>query len=177
MDPEDVFRFHCYPEVSCFIQCCQDVNIFLTPYDVLRLKRGLGISSDEFIDKYTLIIPKEKRLLPLVILKMAEDKRCPFVSGKGCLVYNDRPWSCRMYPLDMSDDGTFNPMTNPDRCKGLLEKDEWRIGAWLVEQGIVPYDQMNALFSQITKPLQAQESEIENLKIAKMINSLSLKRP
>ncbi|MFH0844721.1 MAG: hypothetical protein V1930_04535 [Pseudomonadota bacterium] len=59
--------------------------------------------------------------------------------------------------------------------KGSLKRR--RIGDWLVEQGIVPYDQMNALFSQITKPLQAQESEIENLKIAKMINSLSLKRP
>ena len=32
------FNFACHPGVSCFNQCCSDVNIFLTPYDVLRLK-------------------------------------------------------------------------------------------------------------------------------------------
>jgi Fe-S-cluster containining protein len=170
MDSEHVFRFDCSPGVPCFTQCCRDVTIVLTPYDVLRLKKSIGISSDEFLEKHTIIIPKKKRLIPLVMLKLNEiDKRCPFVTEKGCIVYNDRPWACRMYPLDMGDDGTFQLVTNSSRCQGLNETEQWRIGDWLVEQGVVPYDEMNALFSQITVPLQAQELDIDNPDIGKMV--------
>ena len=117
MEREHSFKFNCYPGVSCFTHCCQDITIVLTPYDILRLKRGIGISSDKFLEKYTIIIPKEKRLIPLVILKMnEEDKRCPLVSQDGCTVYNDRPWPCRMYPLDVNDDGTFSLITDVFRC-------------------------------------------------------------
>jgi len=33
---DDTFTFACHPGVSCFNQCCRDVNIFLTPYDIIR---------------------------------------------------------------------------------------------------------------------------------------------
>jgi len=170
MSPEHIFLFNCNPDIPCFTKCCRDVTIVLTPYDVLCLKRDLEISSDEFLDKYTIIIPKEKRLIPLVIIKMNEDdKKCPFVSEKGCSVYNNRPWPCRMYPLDMNDDGTLCYISDPGHCLGLKEKDQWRIGDWLIDQGIVPYDEMNTLFSEVTSPLQAQEIEIQNPDISRMI--------
>ncbi|MFH1351112.1 MAG: YkgJ family cysteine cluster protein [Pseudomonadota bacterium] len=170
MDPDHPFRFHCSEGVSCFTRCCQDVTIVLTPYDVLRLKRGKGISSDEFLERYTIILPKKKRLIPLVMLKMnEEDTRCPFVTQEGCSIYEYRPWPCRMYPLDMNDDGTLDLITDDSHCFGLKEKEEWRIGEWLVEQGVVPYDEMNTLFTEITAPLQAQEMDIENPQITKMI--------
>ena len=54
MVPEHVFSFRCDRGISCFTQCCRDVTIALTPYDVLRLKTSLGIPSDEFLDNYTL---------------------------------------------------------------------------------------------------------------------------
>ena len=169
MDPEHVFKFECSQNVSCFTQCCHDVTIVLTPYDVLRLKNGLKISSDQFLDDYTIIRPQPKRLIPLVLLKMNDqDKRCPFVTQKGCTVYQDRPWPCRMYPLDMNDDGTFRLITDASRCFGLKEEGTWRIYEWLVDQGIIPYDEMNDLFSEITSPLRAQELDIENPDIAKM---------
>lgn len=169
-DAENVLRFDCSPGVPCFTRCCQDVTIALTPYDVLRLKNALRISSSEFLDKYAIMIPKEKRLIPLVILKMnKEDKRCPFVTDQGCSVYADRPWSCRMYPLDMDEDGTFHLIAEESRCLGLQEKQPWRIGDWLVEQGIIPFDEMNSLFAEITAPLQAQDLAIDNPKINKMV--------
>ena len=45
MEAEHLFQFQCYPGVSCFTQCCRDVTIVLTPYDVLRLKNCLKMSS------------------------------------------------------------------------------------------------------------------------------------
>jgi len=169
LEREHPFRFNCYSGVSCFTQCCQDITIVLTPFDVLRLKNSLEISSDEFLEKHTIIIPKKKRLIPLVILKMnEEDKKCPFVTPQGCTVYDDRPWPCRMYPLDINDDGTFSLITDSSRCKGLNEDDKQKISDWLEDQGITPYDEMNEHFSSLTIQLQAQELDIDNPKVQQM---------
>jgi len=169
MDAEHIFCFDCGSHVPCFTECCQDITILLTPYDVLRLKNALEIPSEVFLDTHTLIIPKKKRLIPMIVLKMNEtDKRCPFVTKNGCSVYGDRPWPCRMYPLDMNDDGTFSRIPDASRCKGLNETKTHRISNWLVEQGVPMYDEMNQLFSEITTPLQAQELDIDNPKIYQM---------
>ena len=170
MAPEHLFKFNCSPGVSCFTQCCRDVTIVLTPYDVLRLKNALGMTSSDFLDKYTLVIPKKNRLIPLVILKMNEgDKKCPLVSDDGCRVYGDRPWPCRMYPLDLEDDGAFRLITDASRCHGLKERDEQKIETWLEGQEIKAYDEMNDLFSEVTVPLQVRDLDIENPQIMKMV--------
>jgi len=169
LDAEHQFNFQCKPGISCFTQCCQDVTIALTPYDVLRLKRAVGLKSDEFLDRYTITLTKDNKLIPLVVLKMNdEDKKCPFVTEKGCTVYDDRPWACRMFPLDMNDDGTFRIIANDSKCLGLKELNTWQIGDWLVDQGVPIYDQMNILFSQVTGPLKAGEPDIDNPQIYKM---------
>jgi Fe-S-cluster containining protein len=142
----------------------------LTPYDTIRLKNALGVSSDVFLDKYTIILAKEDGLIPLVMLKMSEEnKKCPFVTDKGCSVYEHRPWPCRMFPLDMNDDGTLRPIADAGRCLGLTQDVKARIGDWLVEQGVPIYDEMNGLFSEITNPLRAQNMDIDNPKIYKMV--------
>ena len=170
MESEQFFRFRCDPGVSCFTHCCQDVTIVLTPYDAVRMKNALGISSEEFLEKHTIIIPKEKHLIPLVVLKMNEtDKKCPFVDKEGCGIYKDRPWPCRMYPLDMDEEGMFTFITDPSRCQGLNQSVEWRIGDWLVDQGLLSYDEMNTLFGSIIGPLQTHEMDIENPDIGKMV--------
>ena len=163
------FRFKCHPGVSCFTNCCQDITIVLTPYDVLRLKNNLGISSGEFLDKYTIIIPKKGHLIPMVILKMNEtDKKCPFVSKDGCVVYSDRPWPCRMYPLNMNDDGTYSLITDASKCLGLEEEETKKISEWLESQEIAPYDELNEYLSSFTIQLQAQKLDIDNPQIQKM---------
>ncbi len=170
MAPEHAFKFNCAPGVPCFTRCCRDVTIVLTPYDVLRMKNALDISSDEFLDQYTIIVQKEKRLIPMVVIKMDEDsKKCPFVSDEtGCAIYEDRPWPCRMFPLEMNDDGTFGIISDRDFCKGFEEDQQLIISEWLLEQGIPIYDEMNALFTQVTSPLRAEELDIDNPKIYKM---------
>ena len=48
---EDDFRFECRPGLECFTRCCRDITIFLTPYDVLRMKNALNISSGDFLSE------------------------------------------------------------------------------------------------------------------------------
>ncbi len=169
LEKEHLIRFNCSPGISCFTRCCRDVTVALTPYDVLRLKNRLGVRSGEFLEKHTLIIPKKGRLLPLVLLKMnEEDKRCPFVSESGCFVYEDRPWPCRMYPLDLNEDGTYQFIADGFRCRGLNETNQWQILDWLREQGTGRYDEINQLFTSFTLQLQAHQLDIDNPQVAKM---------
>jgi Fe-S-cluster containining protein len=163
-------KFNCSPGVPCFTNCCRDITIILTPYDVLRLKNGLGIPSGDLLDRHTIIIPKKGRLIPLVILKMNEsNKNCPFVTKEGCMVYADRPWPCRMYPLDMNDDGTYSLIADSSQCLGLKEEETNMISGWLKTQDIAPYEEMNEYLTSLTIQLQSQNMDIHNPQIQQMI--------
>jgi Fe-S-cluster containining protein len=148
---DDKFKFSCHPGVSCFNRCCADVNIFLTPYDVLRIKKRLGMKSSEFLDKHTILPIQKDMKTPVVVLRMNDDeaKTCPFLTKEGCGIYSDRPWPCRMYPLGMAaqkdtEDGwrgdRFYFLLQEDMCKGFDEAREWSVREWLDDQGIDEYD-------------------------------------
>lgn len=158
----DRFKFSCHKGLSCFNTCCSDVNIFLTPYDVLRMRRAAGLSSGEFLKRYTVALLGEEGL-PLIVLKMMNDenKNCPFVTLNGCNIYQDRPWSCRMYPVfpvSSKEEGFF--IKEDSSCLGFSAKGrsasggkegkEWTIQEWKKEQGIDIYDKMNEHYKEIT---------------------------
>jgi Fe-S-cluster containining protein len=154
------FAFSCAPGVPCFNDCCSDVNIFLTPYDVVRLKKGLGISSGEFLSSYTVRPSDEDLRYPVILLAMNEDDRksCPFVGEDGCRVYEDRPAACRMYPLGMASpkgDGgcpseDFYFIFDEGDCRGFEEEKTQTVGEWLADQGIDEYNRMGEYFKGLT---------------------------
>lgn len=156
---DDKFCFSCKSEYPCFNECCTDTNIFLTPYDVLRLRRRLNISSEEFLEKYTFQPFTKEQKLPVVILKLKEDekKSCQFVKKEGCSVYEDRPWSCRMYPIGLASQKTrvedrgneFFFLQKDDFCHGITTKDEWTIESWMKDQGVEPYERASSLYREI----------------------------
>ena len=151
---EDTFHFSCNPGIDCFTQCCQDVNILLTPYDIIQMKNRLGISSTEFLEKYTKRLLAPNTFLPAVQFKMDEEnkKRCYFVGEKGCGIYEQRPWSCRMYPLDYSVEAeTFAPMVDSSRCLGLKDNTVWKLRDWFQDQGLEPYNEWNQRFAELTE--------------------------
>ncbi len=147
------FQFACHPNVPCFTECCRDLNLMLTPYDILRLARHLGLSTTAFLDAYTDVVVAEGSPLPSVILKMQEDARrtCPFVTAEGCRVYADRPSACRTYPLARASrkhrvHGTVLEsyyLVVEDHCRGFEEPRSWTIEQWIEDQGLEPYHRMN----------------------------------
>jgi len=155
------FRFACNPEVPCFGRCCANVNIFLTPYDVLRMKNALGIPSAEFLEKYTIPLILEGAQLPVVALKMGDDeqKKCPFVSDQGCTIYDDRPWSCRMYPLGLASSRTegdegeefcFVVEEDDSLCQGFKQDTERTVEGWLQDQDVDVFNRKSESYMQLT---------------------------
>lgn len=161
MSLEDSFQFECGHHLDCFNNCCSDVNIFLTPYDVLRMRQALKMTSTDFLGKYTLIPFDENQNLPVPLLTMKDDeiKGCHFVDKTaGCTIYQDRPWPCRMYPIGLAspsnEPGAVNErfyfLMREDVCHGLGMKRDWTVQEWIQDQGIEPYDEFGELFKEIT---------------------------
>ncbi|OAT85511.1 YkgJ family cysteine cluster protein [Desulfotomaculum copahuensis] len=166
------FKFSCRPGLECFGRCCRDVNIFLTPYDVLRMKKALGISSEEFLAQYTVCLIPEKTGLPVLVLKMTEDgsKRCPFVTANGCQIYQDRPWACRIFPLDRSDnreEEEYRFIASPPRCLGFNEDVELTVDDYKEDQGIYLYEEMERYFQDVTSGIRL-EGPVKNRQLVDM---------
>lgn len=170
---EDKFRFACHPGVPCFGKCCANINIFLTPYDVLRMKNAKGISSSEFLKEYTIPLSLGENQLPVILLKMNEDdeKKCPFVSDDGmCTIYNDRPWACRMYPIGLASSKTgtgdegeefcFIVNESDELCKGFEEGNEISIGEWMGGQDVAEFNEKSASFMQLTLHPHLKEKKV-----------------
>jgi Fe-S-cluster containining protein len=150
-------QFECHPGVSCFTACCHNIKIVLTPYDILVLRKRLGIAAHEFIVNYTEPTYLERTDMPGVQIKLTEDKKaCPFVTPEGCTVYEDRPTACRYYPVGMADfheggsednetpqEEKFFFIVREPHCKGFKEPKKWTIREWRADQGVDVRDEMN----------------------------------
>ncbi|MFH1563290.1 MAG: YkgJ family cysteine cluster protein [Nitrospirota bacterium] len=172
---ESKFKFSCHKGLACYTRCCRDINILLTPYDILRIKNRLNFSSEEFLEKYTLFSMGNNPIFPLIQLKMEdnEDKGCPFVKADGCLIYEDRPWACRMYPLGQAtnkeEDMEFYFFVREEHCLGFNENKGWTVNEWENNQGVKVYNEMNELFKEITlNPKLHKPLDIDKLEMAFM---------
>jgi len=160
----DSFKFRCYPGIACFNRCCRNINLFLYPYDVIRLKNQLNMTSDQFLDKYVDIVLRPSNFFPEVLLSMSDnlEKTCPFLDASGCTVYTNRPDTCRTFPVeqgifyDAEHDKTapvyfFKP---PDFCLGQHEETEWTTQTWSKDQDAVIYNKMTARWSELKRLFQ-----------------------
>ena len=171
--PEGIFSFACHPGVSCFNKCCHEIDVILTPVDILKMKTALNIRSDEFLNKYTTLQTLKDTGIPLVKLLMRENSNgaCIFLDGsKGCSIYQNRPQVCRSYPLGL---GTLDPrheklqtegqspearfMIQEDMCKGHLEPKTWTLKKWMEDQGTVAMEEGNKPWMEIVAKLKAMK--------------------
>ena len=95
----------------------------------------------------------------MVSLRMleAEDLNCPFVRPSGCSVYEDRPGSCRTYPLgrmavrkpQQPGCQEFYVLIQEAHCLGLTQPRQWTVTQWKKDQGLDIYNEMNDLMLDI----------------------------
>jgi len=158
--PGEKFRFLCHPGAACFTDCCRQLDLALTPYDVLRLRAHLGLDADAFLDRHALVEAEEGAAFPHVFLAMEDDGRasCPFVTATGCRVYENRPGACRTYPLARGAMRTeagscreIHVLLREPHCGGFEAGDPLDVAAWNNDQGLADYNAMN---DEITAILQ-----------------------
>ena len=167
-----VIQFRCHKDIDCFNACCKNIDIMLTPYDILRLKQRLGITSTEFLRQYTEPFEFGKNSVGGVKYKPREGTtECQFVTEEGCSVYEDRPTACRYYPVgllstrrqDENFDRVSYALVREDHCHGHLEDRKLTIAEYRKEQGLVEYDDLGRAWRQLILKVKSAGPAIGNM--------------
>jgi Fe-S-cluster containining protein len=167
-----VIQFRCHKDIDCFNACCKNIDIMLTPYDILRLKQRLGITSTEFLRLYTEPFEFGKNSVAGVKYKPAEGTtECQFVTDAGCSVYEDRPTACRYYPVgllstrrqDENFDRASYALVKEDHCHGHFEDRKLTIDEYRKEQGLEEYDEHGRAWRQLILKVKSAGPAIGNM--------------
>ncbi|TKB12168.1 YkgJ family cysteine cluster protein [Desulforhopalus sp. IMCC35007] len=155
---EEPFVFSCHKGVSCFTECCRMLELALSPYDLLRLRKSTGKSSTELLDQFVIMEQEPAEPFPRFYLTMIDDGRasCVFVSADGCTVYKDRPAACRTYPLGRAvqkqSDGSLKEqfvIVQEEHCRGFFEKTQQSPIEYTADQELHSYNRFNDLMAGI----------------------------
>lgn len=152
LDLDSEIQFHCHRNISCFNACCKNIDITITPYDIIRLKRRFNMTSSEWVNRFTMPFPMDGHDMPgLKLSTKPGSSACIFLDEEGCNVYEDRPAACRYYALgsmgvrkqggDNVEDLYF--IVREEHCKGHDEPRRLTVREYLEEQGIFEYDENN----------------------------------
>ena len=164
------FTFRCQPGLACFNQCCRTATVMLSPYEVLRLSRSLGLTTREFLSRYSRREVEGQSHLPLAFIDLSRTPGggCPFVGEGGCQVYGHRPAACRLFPITMGSRLTpsgiedFYFCRKLEFCRGFEGGEEWTVASWRNNQGFGEYDEARRRWLEILLlrglqgPLQAE---------------------
>lgn len=153
LDGNSKIQFDCHTDVSCFNECCRQADLTLTPYDILRLKNHLGMTSAEFLKKHTVPFQIDGQGLPGVKMRTTDDEPVCLLMDpeKGCTVYENRPSACRYYPVGLMSMKAFKAnspeqhyfIVKEDHCQGHCEDNTLTVNEYRQQQGVEEYDEFN----------------------------------
>jgi uncharacterized protein len=105
----------------------------VNPYEALRLARGLGLSTGEFVDRF---VDAER-----VALRRSVDGTCVFLGDSGCTVHADRPLVCRLYPLGRIVRGDRERWVVLPAARGSIGErgTAGSVADYVASQGALPY--------------------------------------
>jgi uncharacterized protein len=119
------FHEQVFQTVDCTrcANCCKSMTVRLTGADIERIARHLGLSVQQFTERY---LEPDEQEAPL--LKMRQQP-CPLLgSDNRCTIYDVRPACCREYPHTDKEGFTSRTMlhaSNAKECPAVF---------WIVEQ-------------------------------------------
>jgi Fe-S-cluster containining protein len=141
MDRLDAFSYACH---QCG-RCCREQVITLSPYDVLRIARAVGLSTGETVRRYT-----SRRGS---ILRFRSNGECVALQGALCGIHRGRPPACRLYPLGLERDANrrenFVRLEAAAGSRGSYGQ-ESAVATFLESQGAIDYFAMNSRYEALT---------------------------
>ena len=167
-------QFSCHKGIGCWNACCANIDISLTPYDIIRLKKRLGTTSTQFLRDYTVPYEMEKDGIAGVKFRPVDNgTACRFMRPEGCSVYEDRPTACRYYPIallsmrkqDEYTDSQSYAIVQEDHCKGHSVARPLTIADYRNEQGVVEYDDLARGWRQLVLKKKSSGPTIGSLSL------------
>jgi len=151
LELDDTLKFRCHRGISCWNECCSHADVTITPYDIIRLKKNLGMDSSTFLKEHTVPFELDAHGVPGLKLRTNEEGACLFMNEEGCSIYADRPTTCRYYPSGLlamksvteSNDERHFLLVKEEHCKGHNEDKIQTIAQYRKEQAVEEYDDYN----------------------------------
>ena len=134
--------------------CCEDMcdNIFLDPYDIFALCKGLGKEYADLMNEGYL----EIGLHNFISMPHIKDrgKGCGFLTdNKRCSVHDHRPGFCRLFPLGRYyHDDTFSYILQTRGCKAP-ERGEVKVSDWLGIENLEEYERYILRWHRVIKDI------------------------
>lgn len=132
--------------------CCTNMEIFLNPFDILQIASKTNSSTSEIIDKYILFLEDKESGLRRPIFKNARIGLCSFNHEKLCSIHENRPLSCRMFPLARIK-GEFY-LQQAEFCQGLKVVSKIELSDYLSEDDGMEYIKSADIYHEIIENLK-----------------------
>ena len=120
--PDEAFKFHF---TMCGKCCVHREDIILTPKDLFRMAKKLGITPDEVVRDYCDTYVGDTSRFPIVKLKsVGADRHCPLLKDNKCSVHEEKPVVCAMFPIgrtiSVEGDDLPNTRITPDKIRYIF---------------------------------------------------------
>ncbi len=151
LKPGDTFQFAC---AMCG-NCCRNRReaILMTGADIFRAAKALGVSVEAVLPKNFETYVGEDSRVPLYVLAERLDGSCRFLRKGRCLIQQDKPAVCALFPLGRffdTRDNSFHYFMNPNGCNaGQAEGKTWTLEEWLDEFHIRETEAMTAAWHKL----------------------------
>lgn len=148
---EDTFRFEC----KMCGKCCRNRNepILITGADIYRIARALGTTMMNVVATKTVGYIGDTSHAPVLVLKERMDGSCSFLRKGRCMVHQDKPAVCALFPLGRySDlrDGSLHYFMNPRSCQtGKSDGKVWTLQEWLNEFNICETEKLTVAWNRL----------------------------
>lgn len=134
LKPSDTFSFSC----KMCGQCCRNRKepILVTGVDIFRIAKELKMSTAQVMLEKTRGYVGDQSKLPVAVLKERLDGSCSLLRNGKCMVQQNKPAVCALYPLgrmynyQTKEYSYFKQVVNCPRTK---KGKTWTISEWLDE--------------------------------------------
>lgn len=140
-ESNDMVKADCQDCTGCW-DCCQGMgdSVVLDPYDVNRLSKGLGKSTQELLNECLELGVVDGNILPH--LRMTGSKeQCVFLDENGrCSVHAVRPGFCRLFPLGRYyEENGFKYILQIHECK-KQNRSKIKVRKWIDTPDLKQYE-------------------------------------
>lgn len=156
---DDIFRFHC---TECGRCCKQRADIMLSPYDLNRIARYLGVEIGKVIEDYCVCYIGVSSRLPVVIVKMeGPEQKCPFLENGKCKIHAAKPTVCALFPLGRMGNGEdYSTRYVLQHVECGTEDEQHTVRKWLAEFGLEESEAWFREWQKTILPLSKRINEI-----------------
>lgn len=149
--PGETFTFSCAMCGNCGRN--RHEAILMTGADLFRAAQALGTSVEAILPKNFEGYVGEDSHVPLYVLAERLDGSCRFLRKGKCMIQQNKPAVCALFPLgrlfDIRDN-SFHYFMNPNSCNaGKAEGKTWTLEEWLDEFHIRETEAMTAVWHKL----------------------------